>query len=91
MFDCIETLTCHSVKLPKSFVAIDLSEKEAFERRTNGNGNGNGASSGQKKENAESGSESAERGRSEERQALANAGANDIPPVEDLPPSVLNG
>ena len=33
-------LTISSVKLPKSFVAIDLSEKvpEAFERSTNGNG-----------------------------------------------------
>jgi hypothetical protein len=55
-----------SVKLPKSFVAIDLSEKEAFERRGNGT-NGNGL----KKDNVEP--EAGERGRSEERTASANA------------------
>lgn len=52
-------LTPASVKLPKSFVAIDLSEKvpDAFERRTNGKG----------KEKEDSKSEDEERGRSEER------------------------
>jgi hypothetical protein len=47
-----------SVKLPKSFVAIDLSEKapDAFERRGNAKA----------KENAEP--EASERGRSEERE-----------------------
>lgn len=60
-------LTSRSVKLPKSFVAIDLSEKEAFERRGTGIGNGNGL----KKETAEP--EVGERGRSEERRASADA------------------
>lgn len=69
-----------SVKLPKSFVAIDLSEKEAFERRGNGT-NGNGL----KKEPVEP--EAFERGRSEERRASANA---DIPPGTELPPSALD-
>lgn len=68
-----------SVKLPKSFVAIDLSEKEAFERRGNGT-NGNGL----KKDNVEP--EAGERGRSEERRASANV---DVPPVADLPPPTL--
>ena len=54
-----KSLTPSSVKLPKSFVAIDLSEKipEAFERRTNGKG----------KEKDDPKSEDEERGRSEER------------------------
>lgn len=73
------SLMQRSVKLPKSFVAIDLSEKEAFERRSNGT-NGNGL----KKEAAEP--ETSERGRSEERMASANA---DVPPVADLPPLAL--
>ena len=53
------TLTPSSVKLPKSFVAIDLSEKipDAFERRTNGKG----------KEKDDPKFEDEERGRSEER------------------------
>ena len=41
-----------SVKLPKSFVAINLSEKvpDAFsERRSNGNGNSNGGTNGKAK------------------------------------------
>jgi inositol hexakisphosphate/diphosphoinositol-pentakisphosphate kinase len=51
-----------SVKLPKSFVAIDLSEKvpEAFERSTNGKG---------KEHNM---TESEERGRTEERGEIAS-------------------
>lgn len=69
-----------SVKLPKSFVAIDLSEKEAFERRGNGT-NGNGL----RKENVEL--EAGERGRSEERRASGNA---DVPPVAELPPAALD-
>ena len=67
-------LTLRSVKLPKSFVAIDLSEKEAFERRGNGT-NGNGL----KKENVEP--EVGERGRSEERRA--SAGGEMPPPAVD--------
>lgn len=74
----------HSVKLPKSFVAIDLSEKEAFERRSNSNG------SNQKKESPET--ENAERGRSEERRAQTLAAGNaDVPPVTELPSPVMNG
>ena len=72
-----------SVKLPKSFVAIDLSEKEAFERRGNGTNGTNG--NGLKKDNVEP--EAGERGRSEERRASANA---DVPPVADLPPPALD-
>ncbi|KAL6169414.1 inositol hexakisphosphate and diphosphoinositol-pentakisphosphate kinase [Exserohilum turcicum] len=57
--EVLETLRAkfHTVKLPKSFVAIDLSEKvpEAFERNTNGKG---------KEHNM---TESEERGRTEER------------------------
>lgn len=80
-----------SVKLPKSFVAIDLSEKEAFERRTNGNGiaNGNATAAAQKKDGAES-EEAADRGRSEERRASGQSGA-DVPPVEELPAPALSG
>ena len=69
------------VKLPKSFVAIDLSEKEAFERRGNWNGNGNGNS---QKENVEL--EASVRGRSGERRASANT---DLLKTE-LPPPVLD-
>ncbi|KAJ4395102.1 inositol hexakisphosphate and diphosphoinositol-pentakisphosphate kinase [Didymella pomorum] len=80
--EVLETLRAkfHTVKLPKSFVAIDLSEKEAFERRGNGT-NGNGL----KKDIFEP--EAGERGRSEERKASANA---DVPPVADLPPPALD-
>ena len=75
-------LMLRSVKLPKSFVAIDLSEQEAFERRGNGNGNGNG--NNQKKENVEP--EASTRGRSEERRASTDT---DILKTE-LPPPVLD-
>lgn len=71
-------LTPRSVKLPKSFVAIDLSEKEAFERRGTGT-TGNGL----KKENAEP--EAGERGRSEERSEERSASAH-----AELPPPVLD-
>ncbi|KAF2997562.1 hypothetical protein E8E13_001197 [Curvularia kusanoi] len=86
--EVLETLRAkfHTVKLPKSFVAIDLSEKEAFERRSNSNGSGNGV----KKEAAEP--ETSERGRSEERRADAGTAATaDVPPVTELPSPVLNG
>ena len=79
-------LTPGSVKLPKSFVAIDLSEKEAFERRSNSNPSSNGL----KKEAVEP--EAAERGRSEERRADVGAAATaDVPPVKELPSPILNG
>ncbi|KAH7380670.1 histidine phosphatase superfamily-domain-containing protein [Pyrenochaeta sp. MPI-SDFR-AT-0127] len=59
--DVLETLRAkfHTVKLPKSFVAIDLSEKvpDAFDRRTNG----------KSKDKEDVKSEDEERGRSEER------------------------
>lgn len=63
-------LTLFSVKLPKSFVAIDLSEKipDAFERRTNGKG----------KEKDDPRPEEEERGRSEER-------TNDVNPKDRIP------
>ncbi|KAF1842460.1 uncharacterized protein K460DRAFT_293494 [Cucurbitaria berberidis CBS 394.84] len=68
----LETLRAkfHTVKLPKSFVAIDLSEKvpDAFERRANGKG----------KEKEDSKSEDEERGRSEERK-------DDATPKEPIP------
>ncbi|KZM26978.1 acid phosphatase [Ascochyta rabiei] len=80
--EVLETLRAkfHTVKLPKSFVAIDLSEKEAFERRLNGNGSG----SGQTKENLDP--EAVERGRSEERRASADADE----PSTELPPPALD-
>ncbi|KAJ4338996.1 inositol hexakisphosphate and diphosphoinositol-pentakisphosphate kinase [Ascochyta clinopodiicola] len=80
--EVLETLRAkfHTVKLPKSFVAIDLSEKEAFERRTSGNGNSND----QTKDNVNP--EAVERGRSEERRASADA---DMPSTE-LPPPALD-
>ncbi|KAJ4377634.1 inositol hexakisphosphate and diphosphoinositol-pentakisphosphate kinase [Neocucurbitaria cava] len=68
----LETLRAkfHTVKLPKSFVAIDLSEKipDAFERRTNGKG----------KEKDDPRPEDEERGRSEER-------TNDVNPKDRIP------
>jgi hypothetical protein len=78
-------LTISSVKLPKSFVAIDLSEKvpEAFERSTNGNG---------KEHNM---TESEERGRSDERDEdashipIANEKGEIISPGEIVSPERL--
>jgi hypothetical protein len=71
-----------SVKLPKSFVAIDLSEKvpEAFERSSNANG---------KEHNM---TESEERGRSDERDRdashipIADAHGDIISPEEIMSP-----
>jgi hypothetical protein len=78
-------LTIPSVKLPKSFVAIDLSEKvpEAFERSTNGNG---------KEHNM---TESEERGRSDDRDEdashipIANAKGEVISPRDIVSPDGL--
>ena len=65
----------HSVKLPKSFVAIDLSEKvpDAFERRGNG------------KAKEPVGPEANERGRSEERNG--DFASTVEPKTEDPTPS----
>jgi inositol hexakisphosphate/diphosphoinositol-pentakisphosphate kinase len=49
-----------SVKLPKSFVAIDLSQDSNSDRRST-------ASNGKNKDNGDAKSEESERGRSEER------------------------
>ncbi|KAG9192099.1 phosphoglycerate mutase-like protein [Alternaria panax] len=85
--EVLETLRAkfHTVKLPKSFVAIDLSEKvpEAFERSTNGNG---------KEHNM---TESEERGRSDERNEdashipIANQEGETISPGEIRSPESL--
>jgi hypothetical protein len=85
--EVLETLRAkfHTVKLPKSFVAIDLSEKvpEAFERSTNGNG---------KEHNM---TESEERGRSDERDEdashipIANEKGEIISPGEIVSPERL--
>ncbi|KAF1355658.1 hypothetical protein EJ07DRAFT_131636 [Lizonia empirigonia] len=79
--EVLETLRAkfHTVKLPKSFVAIDLSEKEAFERRGTGIGNSNGLN----KDTTEP--EVGDRGRSEERRASADAHV----PKSDLPTPAL--
>ncbi|KAH7401036.1 histidine phosphatase superfamily-domain-containing protein [Phaeosphaeria sp. MPI-PUGE-AT-0046c] len=59
--EVLETLRAkfHTVKLPKSFVAIDLSQ-DNMDRRSN--------ASGKNKENGDAKSEEGERGRSEERE-----------------------
>ncbi|KAF2133258.1 hypothetical protein P153DRAFT_307898 [Dothidotthia symphoricarpi CBS 119687] len=96
--EVLETLRAkfHTVKLPKSFVAIDLSEKvpDALERRSNGNGKG--------KDNEKE----SERGRSEERKednaprvgvesnkeigdVASELKEDSIPPTE-LPPPALD-
>jgi hypothetical protein len=85
--EVLETLRAkfHTVKLPKSFVAIDLSEKvpEAFERSNNANG---------KEHNM---TESEERGRSDERDGnalhipIADAHGDIISPEEILSPEHL--
>lgn len=70
------------MKLPKSFVAIDLSEKDpdAFPRRTNGKG----------KELADSSSSGDEkRGRPEEKQVDAAATSEEEIPVADVQGTVV--
>ncbi|KAH6073954.1 inositol hexakisphosphate and diphosphoinositol-pentakisphosphate kinase [Parastagonospora nodorum] len=79
--EVLETLRAkfHTVKLPKSFVAIDLSQDSNGDRRGNG----------KMKENGDAKSEDGERGRSEERQdeimlPIAGDVANIASPVSTL-------